>query len=225
MVSSLFPPLCPSPNSSVFCPHGLAGCAWPRGHARPKNLLVAHATHGFTHGRVLRLKDRKCPLWNGRVRRVKRVTVPLSRERRRLGSFFACRRLPGLCLSSKNVPRLQLGMSGRADGRFPLQETPVRSLLPLIRVFDGFSGKTCELLLLSRNPASPRRPRSAEALQSAKRLKTCPDSWPRRRALESGGGNLRIDGKKPITNRRSGAMGSFAAETGPLPISPPVPAP
>jgi hypothetical protein len=44
--------------------------------------------------------------------------VPLSRERRRLGSFFACRRLLGLCLPAQNVPRLQLGMSGRAVASF-----------------------------------------------------------------------------------------------------------
>jgi hypothetical protein len=48
-----FSPSVPSPTSSVFRPHGLAGCAWPSGHARPKNLLVAHATNGFTHGRVV----------------------------------------------------------------------------------------------------------------------------------------------------------------------------
>ncbi len=54
--------LLPSPTSSVFRPHGLAGCAWPIGHARPKNLLVAHATNWFTHGRVGRVKDRQCPL-------------------------------------------------------------------------------------------------------------------------------------------------------------------
>ena len=58
-----FPPSLPSPTSSAFCPHGLSGCAWPIGHARPKSLLVAHATHGFTHGRVGRVKDRACPLW------------------------------------------------------------------------------------------------------------------------------------------------------------------
>jgi hypothetical protein len=29
----------------------LTSCAWPIGHARPKNLLVADATNGFTHGR------------------------------------------------------------------------------------------------------------------------------------------------------------------------------
>ena len=40
----------PSPTSSVFCPHGLTGCAWPSGHARPKNLLVAHATNVFILG-------------------------------------------------------------------------------------------------------------------------------------------------------------------------------
>src|SRR5271165_6257500 len=65
-----FPRIAPSPTSSVFCPHGLTGCAWPIGHARPKNLLVAHATNGFTHGRVgffcekcsLHRREAICPL-------------------------------------------------------------------------------------------------------------------------------------------------------------------
>lgn len=52
-VSSLFPPLSPSPNSVGFCPQGLAGCAWPIGHARqkPPSSLTRHTgspTDGFT---------------------------------------------------------------------------------------------------------------------------------------------------------------------------------
>jgi hypothetical protein len=68
-----FAPSVPSPTSSAFCPHGLSGCASPIVHARPKSILVAHATNrfnGFTRGRFGRVKDRE---WSFTILRVGRV--------------------------------------------------------------------------------------------------------------------------------------------------------
>jgi hypothetical protein len=146
------------PTSVGFAAHAAVGLRAAKRPCSPKTSLVADATNGFTHGRVISLKD-KCVLFS--LTRVKRVPAragtgltgydelssPPERESRRLASF-ACfresrltptplRREPSSRKTSQDFrlelsgePTLQPASQGVASARTVFIFNPCQLTLP-----------------------------------------------------------------------------------------------